>query len=312
MRKITSLSIIILLLCAATAAYAALPSSRYFHSGDGVINISRARGGAAFSGRYRKADGAYDPAAMRKIYAVLGASYGNPISAISPRLIEFLDYIQDHFNPQGRISIASGFRSPSYNTNLRNNGKLAAKASLHQYGMAVDMSLSGVKSDAIWEFVKDLGFGGAGFYHGNLVHVDVGPARFWDEETSGVFTDKSDDNKLIELVDDKDIYLPGEPMELRFIRMTAFPIGVSTQFTLEQEQKPGEWKKAAEFAPQLAVTTADACPSFADIGQMMGIKWTLPADLKPGRYRVRASFCNKEWEKMPDAVATPEFEVLAP
>ncbi|MFA5812668.1 MAG: DUF882 domain-containing protein [bacterium] len=291
-------------------AVAGIPASRYFYSGDGTINITSARGGASFTGRYRKPDGTYDPAAMRRISAVFGARYGDPLSTISPRLIEFLDYIQDHYNPKARISISSGFRSPEYNTSLRNNGKLAAKASLHQYGMAVDMSLAGVSSDAIWEFVKNLGFGGAGFYHGKLVHVDVGPARSWDEATSGVGTDISEENKLITMVTDKDIYLPGEQIEMRFIRMTAFPIGVMPSFTLERADAGAGPQKVTEFSPAFAAPASGSCPHLASIGEMLGIRWQLPQDIKPGRYRVRAAFCDKAWETMPADVATDAFEVI--
>ncbi|CAB5080061.1 hypothetical protein D3OALGA1CA_112 [Olavius algarvensis associated proteobacterium Delta 3] len=79
-----------------------------------------------------------------------------------------------------------------------------------------------------------IGFGGAGYYHENVVHVDVGPARSWDEKTSGVGTGISDDNKLIGIVTDYDVYRPGEKLLWRFIRMTAFPIQVNTEFVMER------------------------------------------------------------------------------
>ena len=80
-----------------------------------------------------------------------------------------------------------------------------------------------VPSVRVWKYVKQLGFGGAGYYHGELVHVDVGPARSWDEKTSGVGTDISENNKLIGLTTDFDIYRADDVVTLRFIRMTAFP-----------------------------------------------------------------------------------------
>ena len=45
-----------------------------------------------------------------------------------------------------------------------------------------------------------------GYYHGDVVHIDVGPARFWDETTSGVGTGISDGNKLIGIITDYDVY----------------------------------------------------------------------------------------------------------
>ncbi|MFH1830595.1 MAG: DUF882 domain-containing protein [Pseudomonadota bacterium] len=302
------ISILVTFMC--SVAWAEPPECRYFHHGDGHIKLATNKGKVAFDGRFRNPDGTYDENALRKINRVFLARYGVPISTISLRLIEFLDFLQDHFNPKGRLMITSGYRSPSYNTNLRNNGKLAAKASLHQYGMATDFWLAGVPSKKIWEFVRELNFGGVGFYHGKNVHVDVGPARFWDEATSKVGTDISDDNKLIGIVADKDIYLPGDIVDMRFIRMTMFPIGVKPTFVLERKDKKGEWEKADEFNPIFSKETKDQCFKFNDIGEMLGISWQLPADLKPGRYRVKSSFCDKIYDEMPEEIFTPEFEVI--
>ena len=87
-------------------------SCRYFHCGDGYLNLATNKGKARFKGRFRNPDGTYDEAAMRRINSVFLAKYGNPISTISPRLIEFIDFIQDEFNPGGRVMITSGYRSP--------------------------------------------------------------------------------------------------------------------------------------------------------------------------------------------------------
>lgn len=298
----------ILIALAATEASASAPPSRYAHHGDGLLILNSGRG--AFNGRFRTSDGAYDAAAMRRINRVFGAAYGNPATEISPRFIEFLDFLQDHYNPRAAITIASGYRSPSYNTHLRERGKLAAKASLHQYGMAADLSIQGVPADAVWNFIKELNFGGAGYYHGKLTHVDVGPARSWDETTSGVGTDISDDNKLIVLVADKDLYLPGEATSLRFIRMTAFPIGVAPLFALERDEGEKGWKRIAELAPPVPAAASGACPQFQDIAAMADLRVVLPADLAQGNYRVRAAFCDRAWEAMPPEVATAPFEVL--
>jgi len=300
-----------LILFAATAA-AETPTCRYFHCGDGALNLATNKGGMKFRGRFRNPDGTYDEAAMRKINRLFLARYGEPIATISPRLIEFIDFIQDHFNPKARVTITSGYRSPSYNKGLRKKGRLAAKASLHQYGMAADMWIAGVPSEKIWHFVRELNFGGVGYYHGRSAHVDVGPARFWDETSSKVGTGISDDNKLIGIVTDRDIYKPGEPITMRFIRMTAFPIGVDTSFVLEGQGKKEEWKEEEKFTPAFAKAAEGKCPAFGNIGEMLGISWRLPDKLAAGRYRIRASFCEKEYKDMPEAVTTPEFEVRKP
>lgn len=285
---------------------------RFFYEGDGRLNLFCPKNGISFDGRYRKGNGIYVQKALDKICRLFGADNDKPASDISLRLIEFLDYLEDTFKPGAKITIASGYRSPEYNTDLRNKGRLAAKASLHQYGMAADIQVQGISSKRVWNTIKKLGFGGTGYYDGKFVHVDVGPARFWDENTSGVGTDISIHNKLIGIVTDYDVYLPGDRIALRFIRMTSFPVGVSPEFVLERVEKNGQLEEVARFKPTFAVAADSGCPQFYDIGQMMGVDWQLPGDIFPGRYKIRALFCQKEWKDMPAQVATPEFVVSRP
>lgn len=313
--KSLAIFVLLLLLLLPAAAHAAGAPSRYFHSGDGTIRLVNARSKAAFAGIYRDASGAYKPEALRRINRAFGAPGTSPTSTVSTRFIEFLDELQDRLAPGETITILSGYRSPSSNTALRAKGRLAAKASLHQYAMAADLKLGSASSESVWNFIKEQGFGGAGFYHGGLVHVDTGPARSWDETTSGVFTDISEENRLIALQSDRDIYLPGEAGTLQFIRMTAFPIGVVPELILERVEGEGEKggaKRIATLPIAPARVTAGACPQFSTMDEMAGLPWQLPPTTPPGRYRLRARFCEPLWEEMPKEIATPEFEVAAP
>jgi uncharacterized protein YcbK (DUF882 family) len=311
MQLIGTISLLILVL--ATTGTASSENitdvSRFFYYGDGRINLVSEKNGISFNGQYRKSKGIYDEKALKTIHRLFGAEKNRPLSTISLRLIEFLDYLEDTFHPGARITIVSGYRSPQYNTDLRNKGRLAAKASLHQYGMAADIKIQGTSSKRVWNTVKKLGFGGTGYYKGETVHIDVGPARSWDEKTSGVGTDISTQNKLIGLVTDYDIYLPGEMIDLRFIRMTAFPIGVSPEFVLEKVEKNGQSKEMARFNPSFAISAKSQCPQFSDIDQMTGIRWKLPSDIFPGRYKIRTFFCKRLWEDMPVEIFTPEFDI---
>jgi uncharacterized protein YcbK (DUF882 family) len=283
---------------------------RFFHSGDGRIRLVSAKSGKTFKGIYRDGEGQYKPDALRAIQAAFDAPTSDPMAAISLRLIEFIDFLQDRFKPGAVIQISSGWRSPEYNARLRQAGSLAATASLHQYGMAADIEIPGVSSRKVWEYVRKLGFGGAGYYHGKLVHVDVGPARSWDETSSGVGTGISDDNKLIGLVTDFDRYRPGEQVTLRFIRMTAFPIGVSPEFKLMRQGTTAANALAISFKPSFAVAGKTRCPHFGDIAQMMHIRWRLPRNLAAGRYRIQAAFCDSAWPDMPVRIDTDVFEVI--
>jgi uncharacterized protein YcbK (DUF882 family) len=286
---------------------------RFFHSGDGYLHLVSRKTGKSFRGRYRDGADQYLPKAYQEICAVFDAPYSPTGQVLSLRLIEFLDYIEDRFGPDALLTITSGYRPPEYNSKLRKKGALAAKASLHQYGMAADFILEGISSKRVWEYVRSIGFGGTGYYHGATVHVDVGPARFWDEKSSGVGTGLSDDNKLIGMVTDYDVYGPGNWVTLTFIRMTAFPIKVRSEFQLISEEHPDKGKGIMSFTPDADETFATkGCGKFNDIRQMASIRWRLPSNLSPGRYRIRAGFCDNLWEKMPDQVSTPEFEIRLP
>jgi hypothetical protein len=127
-----------------------------------------------------------------------------------------------------------------------------------------------------------------------------------------VGTGISDDNKLIGLVTGYDVYLPGEPMTMRFIRMTAFPIGVAPHFTLIRQGGQSPPKEITSFKPAFAISASGACLRFSDIDHMDAIHWRLPENLPAGRYTVRAGFCDNPWKDMPPGISTPEFEIVKP
>lgn len=286
--------------------------NRFFYSGDGYIHLVSKKNGKVFRGRYRKGNSQYNADAFKNISAVFGAPYQSSRQVLSLRLIEFLDYLEDRLGPGALLTITSGYRPPEYNTKLRKGGALAAKASLHQYGMAADFILEGVSSKRVWEYVRSIGFGGTGYYHGKTVHVDVGPARFWDEKSSGVGTGLSDENKLIGLVTDYDVYEPGELVTVNFIRMTAFPIMVQSDFKLVPNQNPENIEDILSFRPASGTLTTGTCNEFNNIKQMASFRWHLPSNILPGRYHIRAGFCGDLWEKMPEKITTPEFEIRSP
>jgi uncharacterized protein YcbK (DUF882 family) len=285
---------------------------RFFHSGDGRIHMTSEKNGRSFNGPYRMGDGHYDDDAYEAISAVFGAPYKSGRRGLSLRLIEFLDYLEDRLAPGALLTITSGYRAPTYNTKLRKGGALAAKASLHQYGMAADFFLEGVPSLRVWEYVRAMGFGGTGYYHGKTVHVDVGPARSWDETSSGVGTGLSDDNKLIGLVTDFDVYSPGETVTLSFIRMTAFPIAVHPEFNLLPAAEATNAQGVIRFRPDFETSSAGACVEFSDISQMGFIRWSLPSNLPVGHYQISVRFCKNRWERMPKEISTSRFEIRRP
>jgi uncharacterized protein YcbK (DUF882 family) len=305
---------LVLMICGIVAARVQAghaDTKRFFHSGDGIIHLKSEKNGKVFDGRYRDENQRYLEDAYQSISAVFGAPYQPRQRILSLRLIEFLDLLEDKMKPGATLIITSGYRAPEYNKRLRKGGALAAKASLHQYGMAADLIVEGVSSERIWQHVRGLGFGGTGYYHGKTVHVDVGPARFWDEKSSGVGTGLSDDNKLIGLVADYDRYSPGDAITMRFIRMTAFPIKVDVKFSLIPID--GEYnQRKVVFTPDMDGRVSGACMTFTNIRQMASLRWRLPVAARPGRYRIQATFCDNGWARMPIQATTSDFEVQSP
>ncbi len=65
---------------------------------------------------------------------------------------------------------------------------------------------------------------------------------------------------------DYDIYLPGEMIKLRFIRMTSFPIGVIPEFVLEGVEKDNQSKKITRFKPSF-VSPAGQLPAAISVNR---------------------------------------------
>lgn len=299
---------LVVLLCGVAWA-GETPRRRFFAEGDGTLRIRSTKNAFTFQGRYRTRRGAYIPKALRRINRVFDANYTKEDTRISLRLIELLALLRKKLGGKW-VSISSGYRSPRYNKKLRDRGGTVAKASLHLYGMAADLRIDGVDAKAVWEHVKQHKLGGAGHYGGPWLHLDVGPARYWTQGTANVRQGLSDDNKRISLVPQFDIYRAGDRMALRFVRMTAWPIGVQRRFALEHEVE-GTWREVRTFAPTFtrARRRKGACLQLASIAEMAGIVWKIPADLPAGRYRARASFCKSRWEAMPTEVRSYLFEL---
>lgn len=287
---------------------AAAAQGRFFTHGDGTIAIRSTKSKQRFRGRFRSRRGTYLPKALRRISRVFGGSATKPEAHISLRLIEVLSYLRLELDG-GWITISSGYRSPRYNRNLRKRGKTVAKASLHLYGMAADVKITGVDAKRLWEFARKHRVGGAGFYGGPWVHIDVGPARSWTQGTANVRSGKSDHNKRIILVPEYDIYAAGEQMRLRFARMTAFPIGVQTDSFTLQRKAGSKWKETATISPQFGEARRSGCALFRGASEMIGVTWPLPKRLAAGRYRIGLGFCDPKWESMPQEITSYEFRV---
>jgi len=135
---------------------------------------------------------------------------------------------------------------------------------------------------------------GVGFYHDRSLHLDTGPPRFWDETSSKVGTDISVHNKQIMVRTDQDIYLPGEKIELRLVRITDYPIGLASSFAVVRD---GQILKEFSFDSK-----SEVCLPVKDpVARTM--KWTIPEGFRTdGKIQIRVHFCDKPFPEMPDQI----------
>ena len=96
---------------------------------------------------------------------------GSDVIFISMDLVEILQKIRDHFGKP--VVINSAYRTPPYNEKVD-----GADYSQHLYGMAADISVSGVKPKDVAAFAETLlpKTGGIGIYD-SFTHVDVRAAK---------------------------------------------------------------------------------------------------------------------------------------
>ena len=274
------------------------PTDRYFLSGDGTVFFTNAKTNSSAHVRYRSEEGTYPPEARQQIDRLFGISE-NSGDHISLRLISALDFIEDHFALP--IVLISGYRSQEYNDNLRAKGGGAAKASLHIEGMAADIRVRKSLAMKIWGRVKEMGCCGIGFYGGDSVHVDTGPARYWTQATSKVRTNISENNKSIMVRTDQDIYVPGEKVEVKLARVTAYPVSVVPTFLISSN---GESSREFTFEKQNGT-----CVPVRDAAERAFI-WTVPQDFLPeGKVQIQLRFCDKQFAEMPDQIVSNVIEV---
>ena len=288
------LTVFFLLLLAGSSVLAAQekPRDRYFLNGDGWIHLTNAKTGKTARVHYRLLDGSYPQEARRQVDRLFGVP-ADSSDYIDLRLVSFLDYFEDRF--QQPIIIISGYRSPEYNENLRAKGRLAAKASLHMEGMAADIQMRKGLSAKAFPLLRALQCCGVGYYHGDSLHLDTGPARFWDETTSKVRTNISERNKQIMVRSDQDIYLPGEQVELKLARITDYPIGVASRFAVLRD---GQTLK--EFVVN-DKEEEECLPVKTPEDRVM--TWTIPSDFQPEeKLQIRVRFCDRQYPEMPEHI----------
>ncbi len=279
---------------------------RFFLMGDGRIQIKNMHTGQQASATLVNPDGSLNDEGFAKIDEVFEFPTKERGEHISPRLLFMLDYFSDLVAPGKLIKMESGYRSPEYNTTLRNGGGNVAKTSIHMDGMALDFSIEGVSGKKLWELVKSKDCCGVGHYGGASIHLDAAKPRFWEAATSQVRTGESDYNQRIYLATDYDRYRAGDPVRLSFASASTFGFGVKRSVALVAD---GDDNKTMATTQIISPDGAD-CTVISDRKTSHFITLMLPPNLREGRYRIKIDFCRRPFEKMPLKTVSNAIELL--
>ena len=125
-------------------------------------------------------DGEYDGRALLAYSYLLRDRRDGRYVEIFYGVLDQLFFLWKALDRPGAIDLVSGYRSDRTNAYLRNTSEGVARNSLHTVGMAADIRVRGVATEAVWRAAVDLRRGGAGLYcTSDFVHLDVGPVRSW-------------------------------------------------------------------------------------------------------------------------------------
>ena len=125
-------------------------------------------------------DGAYDRHALEAYSYLMRDRRNGEVEPIFYGVLDQLFFLWKALERPARIDLVSGYRSAGTNAWLRAAGGGVARNSLHTIGMAADVRVPGLASEAVWRAAVDMRRGGAGLYRASdFVHLDVGPVRSW-------------------------------------------------------------------------------------------------------------------------------------
>lgn len=149
--------------------------------GDGFIRLYNYHLNQFAEFQFKNSKGEFSPTVLEKINLFLRSREKNEVSVISPKLLELIDHLQDHFGID-TVEIISAFRSEEFNQKLLQNGHSVSPVSFHTQGKAMDIHFDEITEESLQQYALSLKQGGVGYY-GNLdfVHIDVGPVRKWNE-----------------------------------------------------------------------------------------------------------------------------------
>jgi len=255
-------------------------SGKNMPRGDGRLAISNYHEQKYAEITYRHGN-AYIPEGLRQIENAL-RSRDKKTHPIDKRLIELIDHLQDHFGAE-TIEIISGYRSSKYNRSLRMEGRGAASESLHTKGVACDIHLDEIREKDLFEYAKSLGIGGVGYYpRYAFVHVDVGPARTWQEAAASkriLIGTENNPNILWTAITDKNIYGRENTVDVVITNEGYERQRFSSKKVWLERFRRGEWSEHRKIKVK---GRGRGLP----VGATANISWRIPEDQPFGKYRI--------------------------
>ena len=149
-------------------------------AGTGALTLFNAHTNDRLSVNFRKPDGSYDLDALQALNWIMRCRYTNQTTVMDIKTIEYLSLVDKKLGGGNEIHIISGYRSPSFNSLLKQNGRHVARHSLHLTGKAIDIAIPAIPLEKIRHTAVALQLGGVGYYPGaGFVHIDSGNFRTW-------------------------------------------------------------------------------------------------------------------------------------
>ncbi len=288
----------------AAAQPPSMAPARFYFGGDGSLDLYNAHFDEHLTVRYRDASGRYDDAAHRQIERFFRSRSDGRSGPIAWRLIELVDFIQDRFTG-ARMTLVSGYRSPSFNAALRRSGRRVAEASLHTEGLAADLQPVGLDLRHLWLELRELRVGGVGLYEADgFIHVDTGRPRFWEAATSGVEKHLSAGNARIFARTDFDRYADLRDAVITLHGVTQLPIRIARRAHFDGQE--------LILAPTggTAVAAGD-CFVISEPAAAYAFAVTTAVQLTARRTAIELRTCTPRVGATPATIATNDVEALA-
>jgi hypothetical protein len=225
---------------------------------------------------------------------VFASNGGGDEIDIPLRLVEMLSAVQG-MSKRRELVLVSGYRSPTYNKDLKAKGRKVAGGSMHTEGLAADLAFPRDVLRGLWLDVRQLDCCGAGYYaKEGFLHVDVGKSRFWEAATSRVDENLSAGNARVFARTEFDRYERGETIIVTLHGITVPPVRIA------REARVGERVVALEGG-----AGSEQCVEVDGPAVQLRVIGGAPIERVPLTLRT----CEPRPERTPESVETNAVEV---